>query len=120
MTVTQALHNFYSSFDITAYEENSVLETAKMPYITYNVVTNTLNDNTTSLIANVYYKSNSWTEINKKVEEISNALMNGKRISVDNGVIVLYRGNPFAFNADEGDITIKRKQLNIECDYIII
>ena len=39
MTKAEALHSFYSSFGLTAYEENSVPDDAEFPYITYNITT---------------------------------------------------------------------------------
>ena len=36
MDKQQAIHGFWSSFGITAYDENSVPDDAELPYITYN------------------------------------------------------------------------------------
>ena len=37
MTAEQTLHSFWSSFGLTAYDENSVPDDAVLPYITYSV-----------------------------------------------------------------------------------
>ena len=42
MDKSQAVHDFWSSFGLTAYDENAVPDNAQMPYITYSVVTDSL------------------------------------------------------------------------------
>lgn len=37
MTAEQVVHSFWSSFGLTAYDENSVPDNAQLPYITYNL-----------------------------------------------------------------------------------
>ena len=119
MNKTEALYSFYSSFGLPAYEENSVPKDAAMPYITYEVVTDSLSDYKTSITAQLWYKSNSWVKCNALAEELSERLRGGYRIKVDKGCMVLYTGTPFATNVPyEDDKTIKHKLINIECDYI--
>lgn len=118
MNKYQALHSFWNGFGIPGYEENTIPKDAKLPYITYEIVTNSLGDNSTAMTARVWDKSNSWTYLNSKVEEIATAL-NGTRLVCDEGYIVLYRGEPFSNNiTDAEDQTIKGKYLNITADFI--
>ena len=50
MTAEQTLHSFWSSFGLTAYDENSVPDDAVLPYITYSVSYDSF-DNNVSLTA---------------------------------------------------------------------
>lgn len=121
MNKYQALHEFWNGFDIPAYEENSVPKTAEMPYITYEVITDSLSDNATALSCQVWYRANTWKSINAKTEEISQALANGVRLACDDGYILIYRGSPFAQNRNPGDDNlIKCKYIQITADYITL
>lgn len=113
------LHAFWNGFGIPAYEENTIPKDAKLPYITYEVITDSLSDYNTALTAQIWYKSNSWKELNEKTEAISQALSSGVRLVCDAGNIMLYRGSPFAQNrVDPSDSTVKGKLININADFI--
>lgn len=118
MTKAAAIYQFWNSFDIPAYEENSVPEDAKFPYITYQLVTDSF-DNDVQMAVSVWYRSSSWTEANAKAEETSQAIgQGGKTIKCDGGRIWIKRGSPFAQNmGDESDNLIKRKYLNITAEF---
>ena len=119
MTKAAAIYQFWNSFGLTAYEENSVPDDAAFPYITYQLVTDSF-DREIPLTASLWYRSESWTGINAKTEEISQKISRGgKIISCDGGAIWLKRGQPFSQNMrDESDDLIKRKYLNITAEFI--
>ena len=122
MTKEAALHNFWSTFDLPAYEENAVptgKDGAKFPYITYQVVTDSFGAEV-ALTASVWYYGTSWVEANAKAEEISRYISRGgKTIPVDGGALWLKRGTPFSQSmGDETDDLIKRKYLNITAEYL--
>ena len=119
MTKAAAIYQFWNSFGLTAYEENTVPANATFPYITYQLVTDSF-DREIPLTASVWYRSESWTAINAKTEEISQKIgRGGKIISCDGGAIWLKRGQPFAQNMrDEIDDLIKRKYLNITAEFM--
>ena len=119
MTKAAAIYQFWNSFGLTAYEENTVPTDATFPYITYQLVTDSF-DREIPLTASLWYRSESWTAINAKTEEISQRISRGgKIISCDGGAIWLKRGQPFAQNmGDESDNLIKRKYLNITAEFI--
>ena len=119
MTKAAAIYQFWNSFGLTAYEENSVPDEAAFPYITYQLVTDSF-DREISLTASLWYRSESWAGINAKTEEISQKISRGgKIISCDDGAIWLKRGQPFAQNmGDESDDLIKRKYLNITAEFM--
>ena len=119
MTKAAAIYQFWNSFGLTAYEENTVPTDASFPYITYQLVTDSF-DREIQLAASIWYRSESWTDINAKTEEISQKISRGgKIIPCDGGAIWLKRGQPFAQNmGDESDDLIKRKYLNITAEFM--
>ena len=119
MTKAAAIYQFWSGFGLTAYEENTVSDDAKFPYITYQLVTDSF-DSEIPLTASLWYRSESWTAINAKTEEISQKISRGgKIIPCDGGAIWLKRGQPFAQSmGDENDNLIKRKYINITAEFM--
>ena len=119
MTKAAAIYQFWSGFGLTAYEENTVPSDAAFPYITYQLVTDSF-DREIPLSASLWYRSESWTAINAKTEEISQKISRGgKVLPCDGGAIWLKRGQPFAQNmGDESDNLIKRKYLNITAEFM--
>ena len=119
MTKAAAIYQFWNSFGLTAYEENSVPDDATFPYITYQLVTDSF-DSEIPLTASLWYRSESWTAINAKTEEISQEISRGEKIlSCDGGAIWLKRGQPFAQHmGDEIDNLIKLEYLNITAEFM--
>ena len=119
MTKAAAIYQFWSSFGLTAYEENTVPTDAAFPYITYQLVTDSF-DREIPLTASIWYRSESWAGINAKTEEISQKISRGgKVIPCDGGAIWLKRGQPFAqIMGDESDDLIKRKYINITAEFM--
>lgn len=119
MTKAAAIYQFWNSFGLTAYEENTVPDDADFPYITYQLVTDSF-DYEVPVTASIWYRSESWTAINAKTEEVSQKISRGgKFIPCDGGAIWLKRGQPFAQSmGDESDNLIKRKYLNITAEFM--
>lgn len=120
MDKAQAIHNFWSSFGLTAYDENSVPDDALTPYITYSVVEDNF-DSPVMLSASIWYRSTSWAEIETKSQEISKAIndMYPSAIKIDNGRLYITRGTPFAQRMnDPSDDMIKRIYINIYAEYL--
>ena len=119
MTKAAAIYQFWNSFGLKAYEENTVPDDAAFPYITYQLVTDSF-DREIPVTASLWYRSESWAAINAKTEEISQRISRGgKIIQCDGGAIWLKRGRPFAQNmGDESDNLIKRKYLNITAEFL--
>ena len=118
MTKAAAIYQFWSSFDLTAYEENTVPTDAAFPYVTYQLVTDSF-DREVAATASLWYRGESWTAINAKTEEIAQHIgLGGKIIKCDGGRIWIKRGQPFAQNmGDESDDLIKRKYLNLTFEF---
>ena len=119
MTKAAAIYQFWNSFGLTAYEENTVPDDATFPYITYQLVTDSF-DREVASTASLWYRGESWTDINAKTEEISQKISRGgKIISCDGGAIWLKRGQPFAQSmGDDSDDQIKRKYINLVAEFM--
>lgn len=119
MNKAQALHSFWSSFGIPAYESTTVdEERAGDFYITYDVVTDSL-DRAVPMSASIWQKnSTSWEAVTLKAEEISNALKQVKSIPLDTGFLYITRGQPFAQHVADEDETTRRIYINIMAEYL--
>ena len=119
MNKIQALHSFWSSFELNAYDVNSVPDNVKLPYLTYEVSDDnfgaTLIQNT-----NLWYRSNSWVEITAKEQEISDFITRGGRmITYTDGAIWIRKSTPWAQRlADVSDSTIRRIVLSVVVEFM--
>ena len=121
-TKAATIYEFWNSFEMPAYEENSVPtgeDAPKFPYITYQLVTDSLG-NEVAMTASLWYRGTSWIEANAKTEEISQRIgRKGAVLDCNGGKVWIKRGTPFAQNmGDESDNLIKRKYLNITAEYL--
>ena len=118
MDKAQALHSFWSSFEIPAYEQYSLPDSAKPPYITYETATDSI-DNAVSLSGSLWYRSTSWADISRKAEEIAKYLYEAYPVSkpIDGGRIYIAKGTPFAQRMADEDETIKRILINISVEF---
>lgn len=123
MTKASALYNFFSSFGIEAYEETLVPtgeEAPKFPYLTYQLVTDSF-DNEVLIPVSLWYRSEaSLLALNTKTEEISQRIgRGGVFLDCDGGKIWIKRGSPFAQTmSDPEDNTIRRKYINITAEFL--
>lgn len=116
----QALHNFWSSFSLKAYDENTVSETAALPYITYNVVEGYF-ENSVAMTASLWYRTKSWAAISQKADEIGAAIgYGGKLTKADDCTLWIKRGMPFSQRVSDEDDTIRRILINIEVEFLRI
>ena len=126
MTKAAAIHEFWNSFGLKAFEENYVKDAdengnpikPEFPYITYQLVTDSF-DREVAATASIWYRTTGWKAINAKTEKISAHIgLGGKIIKCDGGRIWIKRGQPFAQNmGDESDDLIKRKYLNLTFEF---
>ena len=127
MTKAAAINEFWNSFGLKAFEENTLLDVdenglekePEFPYITYQLVTDSF-DREVVATASIWYRTTGWTAINAKTEEISTHIgRGGKIIKCDGGCIWIKRGQPFAQNmGDESDDLIRRKYINTVAEFI--
>lgn len=118
MTKAQSLHQFWSSFGIPAYSQETVPDKAVMPYLTYEVMTDSF-EGSLQMVASLWWRSYSWTEISEKAEEIAEhiATMHPPTIEVDGGRLWIVKGTPFAQRMSDDDDAIRRIVLSIEAEF---
>ncbi len=113
MNKAEALYSFWSSFGLPAYDEQSVPDDAKMPYITYEYIDSTYLDEM-QVSASIWNRSNNWNFTSMKTEEISNKLLSMNPIKIDGGYLYLSKGTPFAKHmADGNNYNVKRALLSV-------
>lgn len=116
-----AIQNFWSSFDMPAYEESSVPSGDNAPksqYITYSLPYDIF-DHPVSGIVNVWTRSTSWSNALSKFKEIKQRIGKGIYVHCDNGAIFLRFGDPMMNRlGDDNDDMIRRLLINIEAEYI--
>ncbi len=119
MNKVQAIHSFWSGFDIPAYDETTVPDNAVMPYITYSVSTDNIG-NYVLLNASLWYRSTSWAAITQKAEQIAKSIGYGhKPIQLDNGCLYLTLGNPFSRRMEEpDDRQVRRIVLSVSAEFM--
>ncbi len=117
MDKQQAFYSLWSSFNLPAYDENSVPEDAKMPYITYQVLLDDL-DAPVFPTASLWWRDTSWTGIDAKLTEIAAYIEDLSPIRLDEGYMNVTKGSPFAQRmADDSDKTVKRYLLNLGVEF---
>ena len=126
MDKAQALHEFWSSFDIPAIDEQSAYDEGVLeqlgisyPYITYEAATDSF-DNSLMLSADIWYNSTSWKDISWKALEIANDIgMGGKLVHYDGGAIWITRSTPFASRmTSDSTNDIRRIHININAEFL--
>jgi len=121
MDKAQALHAFWSSFDLLAIDElSSYDESMELPsnYITYEVITSNIG-NEVALTASLWYRSTSWAAITQKADEIAQYIgYGGVVLAVDGGYLWIKLGQPFAQRMAVEQDSIRRILLNITADYL--
>lgn len=109
-----ALYSFFSAFDIPAYAESMEPDGATLPYITYELAEPDWRGSTT-IHANVWYRSTSFTDIARKVDQIRMAVGEGISIPTQSGAVHLWADTNWAqFIPMDGDPTLKRAYLSFE------
>lgn len=117
MNKNEALHNFWSSFGIPAYDENTVPDDAPLPRLTYSVSVSEFDD-PVSNSASIWYRTRSWEAITLKAEEIYDTIgLGGLIVNYDGGKIWIKRGSPFYQRMSDEDDTIRRIYINIETEF---
>jgi hypothetical protein len=119
MDKAQAIDYFWNSFGLMAFDENTVPKWAQMPYITYNISTDSL-DNVVSMSASLWYRTTSWKDITNKANEIEKYLgeHGGIVLKLNEGRMWINKGTPFIKRINDPDDSIRRIRLNIQTEFL--
>ena len=119
MNKIQALHAFWGSFGLKAYDETSVPDDAQLPYITYEAGNDDF-DHPMAQTASLWYRSTSWAEITEKEMQIADFIGRGGRmIAYSGGAMWIQKASPWAQRMSEpSDDTIRRIVLNIQLEFL--
>lgn len=122
MNKAKAIHQFWSSFNWTAIDEQSAYDEAMdLPdkYIAYELQTANLGDSV-ALTASLWHRSTSWEEITEKADEIAESIgYGGKVIPITGGYLWIKLGQPFAQRmSDENKADFRRIYLTIMVDFL--
>lgn len=120
MNKIQALNQFWQDASgLIAYDETSVPDTAILPYLTYETVTDDF-DHEVAVTASLWYRSTSWQSISQKELEISDFIGRGGRmVAYEGGAFWIKKANPWAQRMSEAsDDMVRRIVLNLSIEYI--
>ena len=117
MDKIQALHNFWSSFGLKAYDESTVPDDAQMPYITYECNVGDYGEDVASS-ASVWYYGDSWKPIENKMTEIDERLKDGgATIGYDGGNIWIKKSSPYRSRVEDSNDMVRRYLVNVMIEY---
>lgn len=102
----KAVYQFFSGFGIPAYDENTVPDSATLPYITYSYTEPEWRESA-SVSATVWYSGTSFADLYNKVDEIKSKVGEGLLIPVGNGCVYINKDSPFAQQQATDDDKVK-------------
>ena len=120
MDKAQALNKFWSSFDIPAYDENTVPDDAQMPYITYQTLTDSIGS-VLPMSATLWYGNTYvWDALQQKAEEIAQRIgQNGYYLEkIDGGYVWLTKGTPFAQRMQSEQDNVRQIYINVTVEFL--
>lgn len=127
MNKMQALHSFWSSFGIPAFDENTVPDENErisryghaFPYLTYESSSDSFG-NKVAQTSSLWYRTSSWADITQKEEQIADFIgRGGAMIAFDDGCIWIQKASPWAQRMDDpNDEMIRRIVLNVTIEYL--
>ena len=117
----QAIHTFWSSFGIPAYDEGTIPtgdDRPSLPYITYDISVSDFGTQV-AMSASIWYLGTSWTQITAKLKEVEAEIgRGGKMVPFDGGSIWIKKGTPFAQRVPDDNDMIRRIFMNIVAEYV--
>ncbi len=118
MNKAQALYKFWAQFGLPVYDENSVPDNAKMPYITYETKFGSIDD-VLSLSASIWTRGQSWQTTTTVAMMIENMIDSMHAYKLDNGYLYITKGTPFLSRMGDGEnYNVKRALLNINAEFL--
>lgn len=119
MDKMQALHSFWKSFNLPAYDENTVPDDAGSRYLTYEASDDSFGYEIAQS-ASLWYRDSSWVNITAKEQQISDFIGRGGRmIAYEGGAIWIQKARPWAQRMnDPSDDMMRRIVLNITVEFL--
>lgn len=119
MDKAQSIQQFWSGFGLTAYDQTTVDENAQLPYITYEVITDSF-ENDISMSGDLWYYSESWKDISNKADEISQFIgIGGILMKIgEHGYAWIKRGTPFAQRVTDPNDMVRRIRIGIQVEFL--
>ena len=93
INTAMSLKEFFSSFDIPAYAENSVPDAVTLPYITYPLIEPSWNEQAMTH-CQIWYQQKHLGELLAKTDQVLGAIQEGITLENDSGYVVLYPAEP--------------------------
>lgn len=116
MDRVQALTAFWKSFNIPAYDVNTVPDNAVTPYLTFEIITDSFG-NEVGITNSLWTRSTSWAEISQKAQEIADYIgLGGRWIRYNGGGAWIKRATPFSQRLIDDDY--KRIVMNFSIEFI--
>ena len=113
----QAIQTFWGSFNLPAYDENTVPDDAIMPYITYESRVSNF-DEPVLLTATIWYNSTLWNSISDKADQISDYIGSGTGISYTGGRLWITKEPTFAQRmASETKDNVRRIVITVKAEF---
>ena len=120
MNRREALHQFWNSFGVTAYEENVVPKEPVFPYITYEAKVAGWGEPFT-VNASIWDDTQSWRRLNALSETIEKAIRTLSPVAYDGGMYRVWIGQtPFSQNMGDTDPKILRIVLTVNFEFMDI
>jgi len=121
MNKVQAIVDFWQRVSgLMVFDENSVPDEAKMPYLTCEIKTGSF-ENEIPITASLWYRDTSWEAVSLKAEAISKAIyeLRGTAQKIDDGRFRIYEGNtPLCQRLpDDNDDMVKRIVITIMVEF---
>lgn len=116
----QAQDAFWGSFGIPAYDQNTVPDSAELPYITYQAVGAGF-ESPQTVTASLWYRSRSWRDVSNKADEIAEAIRKmPPSIKIDGGrfKIRIPELTAFAQRMSDQDADVRRIVLSVEMEFL--
>lgn len=120
MNKIQALNQFWEDASgLTAYDETSVPDTAVLPYLTYETVTDQFGQEV-AVTTSLWYRSTSWAEVSQKELEIADYIGRGGRmVTYTGGAFWIKKASPWSQRlSDASDDMIRRVVLNVTIEFV--
>ncbi len=121
MTADKAIHRWLNTFGLPFYPVSAVPGKADVPYGTYELTLGAWDTGQSSLVLNLWYRTESESEPNAKAMEIAGTVgLGGIVLPCDQGAVWVKRGSPFCQSiAVPGEKATKRRYINLTTEFFM-